>query len=243
MRNMKHIKSIDKFLLEALRDTWRETVKDSIATKNDKYFNLEWSHDLHTKIVSELIELIVTDKYETDWTTHKRENFYYDSDGRYDEEDEEIDEDDFWENEDNQDGFVEFLEDDVEETLQELYYTLSDNEHNKKIDIYREIDVNQIWLDLFLNKENDEVHLGEYWAYDEESTDTYWAGNKKHKVKFHAKVLQTDINWWDTYWANLLHPEECEINLFPNTPLELVSITIDGEDVDLSNFKNKEIYA
>ncbi len=240
---MKYIQDINKFLNEALRDTWKETIEHSIATKNDKYFSVEWSHDLHTKIVSELLELVVSGKYETDWTDHKKEYYYNDSDNRYDEDGEEIDEDEFWQNEDNIDEFREFMEDDIEETLQDLYYVLSDNEENEQIDIYREIDVNQVWLDLFLNKENEEVHLGEYWAYDKDSTDNYGVGGKKHTVIFHTRVSQTDINWWGTYWTNLLHPEECEINLFPNTPLELISITIDGKEVDLSNFKNKEIYA
>lgn len=240
---MNHIKSIESFLLEALRDEWKGNLKNSTLIKNDKYFNVKWSHKLHNDIISELKDLVKSGEFEKDWISLQKETYYYYSDDKYDEDGYEIDEDDFWGNVDNINGFERFVNGGVEQDLLELYYFLSKYEKDEYLNIYRAIDVNQIWLDLFLNKQNQEVHLGEYWAYDKDMTDIYWGGLKKHRVEFHTKVLQTDINWWGTYWANLLHPEEYEINLFPNTPLELISITIDDKEVDLSNFKNKEIYA
>jgi hypothetical protein len=212
---MKNIKTIETFLLEALRDTWRETIEDK-----DEFFGLEYSENLESKLIDYVHQYVLN----SDW--HPLKNQYFED---YDEEDPEGD----------MEGYIKNR---VEVVLQEIV-SFFKRQTKQDIIIYREIDVNDVWLDLFLNKENEEVHLGEYWAYDESGVDTYWGNGRDHRVSFVAKVKQIDINWLTTFEQNVTDPEECEINLFPNTPLELISITIDDEEVDLSNFKNKEIYA
>ncbi len=244
---MKNIKTIDQFLLEALRDTWRENAKNLDTNIGDKYFGLVYDGTWKNKIIDDLVQFFTVDYdyggfvegHASDFYEEEKEN-YYDDDL-----DEDIEPEEFWKIEDVIIGFEDYIRDIIYDTLSDLIGTIHSNykKGGGLLDIYREIDVNQVWLDLFLNKENDEVHLGEYWAYDESGVDTYWGNGRDHKVKFHAKVPQTDINWFTTFEQNVTDPEECEINLYPNTPIELLSITIDGKEVDLSNFKNKEIYA
>jgi hypothetical protein len=174
---------------------------------------------------------------EGDWLEHQKEYFYDDNN------DEDLDEEEFWEDGDNKLHFDNFIKDTIEDLLSGLYEFLEDGIGEETLDVYRVIDVNQVWLDLFLNKENDEVHLGEYWAYDKNSAEAHGGLGRKHRIRFHARVKQTDVNWVVTFRQNVVFQEECEINLYPNTPLELIGIEIDDKEVNLSNFKNKEIYA
>jgi hypothetical protein len=59
----------------------------------------------------------------------------------------------------------------------------------------------------------------------------------KEKVELHAKVRKDMINFKDTYYANILNNNECEITLYPNTPLTIVSVKKDGSEIDLSNIR------
>jgi hypothetical protein len=234
---VKNIKSIEEFLNEALRDNWKETVKNSMwDSKEHEFFGKPYSTNLYYDLYNETIRYMMTG-VEGDWLDHQKESFY-DSFNYND-----LDEDEFWEDENNGLKFYNYIKDEIEYLLGELYTFLEDNKGEETLDIYREIDVNQIWLDLFMNKENDEVHLGEYWAYDKDVAEAHGGLGRKHKIKFHARVNQTDVNWLVTFRQNVVFQYEKEINLYPNTPLELIGIEIDREEVDLSNFKNKEIYA
>jgi hypothetical protein len=232
---MKNIKTIEEFLNEALRDNWRETVEDK-----DEFFGVEYSEQLGDKLIDHVHKYILNSDTDTS------DDFAYEyMDANYDEDEYETIED-FWEDEHKKWFEGEFVRGKVEDVLEEFTYHLYLNfihNGNDDILIHRLIDVNQVWLDLFLNKEKDEVHLGEFWAWGKDGADTYYGNGRKHKVLFLAKVKGVDINWKETFVANFRRPEEKEINLYDSTPLELVSITIDGKKVDLSNFKNKEIYA
>jgi hypothetical protein len=232
---MKNIKTIDQFLLEALRDDWRESIE--LTPLQKKYFGMGYSDEIIEDVLKDIAKHLVEqsdDSLLDNFMDGVRMCFYDDN-----HKDEEWDV--FWENGKYNISFLNHVEKIVNDRCQDVIKIIK---NNKFINIYRAIKVNQVWLDLFLNKENDEVHLGKYWTYIEGNTEPYWGGNKKqHLIDFKCLVDTEYINLINTFFQNIVEYDEDEIQLFPNTPLELISITIDGKEVDLSNFKNKEIYA
>jgi hypothetical protein len=243
---MKNIKTIDQFLLEALRDNWRESIKDKdYVNKNMemKYFGKVYTKILQEEILNDLCEYFKNPHnggYK-DFVRHLKGDFYWDLvDGGGIEY---ISQDEFYEVEEYNLKFNKHLKLVIQEEVSGLSEVLlKSSKRNIPIDIYRMIDVESDWLDEFLGS-GDILNLGEHWSFDIGGVGGYGANGLDHDVVFHAKVLQTDINLWRSFFQNVEYPEECEINLYPNTPLELISIEIDGQKVDLSNFKNKEIYA
>lgn len=227
---MKNIKTIEEFLLEALRDTWRETV--DLSTAQEKYFGVGYSDEIIEGVIYDVVEYLSLGK-DKSWLENARFDFYDadgDGGGQYA----------FWERENIHQFFLEYIKKYVMGYIEGV---LREIQNKEIIVIYRAITVNQVWLDLFLNKENDEVHLGKYWSWNQKGAIPYHGKDKSHLLKFKCNVLRENINLFNTFLQNVIEPFENEIQLFPNTPLELLSITIDGEEVDLSNFKNKEIYA
>jgi hypothetical protein len=239
---MKHIKLFENWknslIDEALRDTWKKSLRFQ-NPKEKKYFSKYWSDEIYEKILKDLLKFFT--QSEPDWIDGYKEDF----ESQYYDEDEYRSETSFWRKIETKRMYLDYLDDVFRDRLTNLSNFLDDNRIDDLV-IYRNIMVNRIWLDLFLNKENDEVHLGEYWAYDKNLAEPHWGynnGDKNIEVQFQAKCEMMDINLWKTFVSALENEDEAEIALFPNTPLELVSITIDGKEVDLSNFKNKEIYA
>lgn len=243
---MRIIKSIEEFLNEALRDTWRETISDLDYSNKElelKYFGKVYTRTLEKELINDLCEYFKNPNnggYKN-FLNNLKDDFYWnlvDGGGM-----DYIPKDEFYEVEEYNIKFNQHLKLVIKEEVSGLSKVLlKSSKKGGLIDIYRQIDVDGGWLDEFL--ESDEVlNLGEHWSFDIVGIGGYGANGLDHDVVFHTKVLQTDINIWRSFVQNVEYGEECEITLFPNTPLELVSITIDGEDVDLSNFKNKEIYA
>jgi hypothetical protein len=211
---MKNIKPIETFLLEALRDDWKGTIE--LNTIQKKYFGRPFNLELIEEVIKDVIDYLMSDGSE--FMEYERELF------------KDLD-------------TPQFLKRIESITRTNCSSVIEEITQNKNIFIYRAIDVNKVWLDLFLNKEDDEVHLGKYWTYVEGVADTHWGKNRPHFIKFECKINTQDIDIFNTLYQNVIECQEFEITLFPNTPLELLSITIDGKEVNLSNFKNKEIYA
>ncbi len=236
-----------------MRDTWRETIdykkhfnSDYIDWSHSKDFSKEFIDKLVLDVVFNLFDAYMDSRVRSKKASKWIENVMlkYFNENNNDNKDFES----FWVDEEFVESkiyyFLEYLRGCVYEDglLDGLIDIIKSNED---IIIYRAISVNQVWLDLFLNKENEEVHVGEYWSWSEDGAYPYFGDKdkKKHIVYMKCSVNKQDVDIYTTFYQNLSYSEEKEITLFPNTPLELLSITIDGEEVDLSNFKNKEIYA
>ena len=133
-----------------------------------------------------------------------------------------------------------------------LEYNLNDakeNIHNvidydtNKITIYRAITVDDNWINHLKSQGK---RLGIFWAWDERAAETHWGDYKKKKTAvIKTSIDEKYVDWIDTFELNT-HPnsiEEREIRLFKNTPLKIESITIDDEEIDMSQFGDKTFYA
>jgi hypothetical protein len=60
-----------------------------------------------------------------------------------------------------------------------------------------------------------------------------------------TEIDEKYINWQETLTMNIhpSYPEEKEIRLFKNTPININRISINGKDVDISEIKDKTFYA
>lgn len=104
--------------------------------------------------------------------------------------------------------------------------------HDNTIDIWREMTVPDNYLS-HLNKEG--KHLGIWWSWDPKAAEAHWGHNKPNYkvVLIQSRIDINYINWKPTIIANF-HPmylEEKEIQLYKNTPLEILRMTIDDNDI------------
>lgn len=109
---------------------------------------------------------------------------------------------------------------------------------NDQIKIFRQLKVNDDWLN------NPTQQLGIYWSYDEKAADTHWGDySKNHTVTLEALVEFDKIDITNTLLANL-NPDigelEKEVTLFKNTPIQLLHIWKDNVDV---KFPKKQYFA
>lgn len=98
-------------------------------------------------------------------------------------------------------------------------------------------------------------HLGIYWTNTYESANDYYPakpGELKRRIKQMGEmvvVLYTVINekyvdWNGTFIARRMYPNENEITLFKNTPIEIKSISEkDGDYLDISPIRGVTFYA
>lgn len=202
-----------------------------------------WSKDYHFSMIEEIAESIAYQVSDYDGILDIHNIF---ADEFYEECGDDMDKDEFFD-----DGEL-WLEDfnmwlndrKLPAILNNLFYVLS--KKSDEINIYRGMsDVRDGWVrDVLLNDNHDKINLGVYWSFEKNFPD-YWNNivpNKKEKIILHAKVNKRVINLEDTYYANVINNNECEINLKPNTPLKLVSVERDGVGVDLSNL-NKSVFS
>jgi hypothetical protein len=115
---------------------------------------------------------------------------------------------------------------------------------DKKLKIFREITVKDNYIE---HLKTSGKHLGKFWTYDEEFAEAYWGDfDKPHVALLTACVDEEHIDWIETIRKNV-HPdyhEEREITLFRNTPIKLLNIYINKEEVELDKeLLNKIFYA
>jgi len=138
--------------------------------------------------------------------------------------------------------FEEYLKDILKENFDEFYNNLY-FEKNGKIAIYRAMTVDDNWLNHLKTQGK---RLGIYWSWEYGSAETHWGDyDKKNIVRIESEVNENHVNWDDTIYQNI-HPnysEEKEIRLFKNTPLTIISIEINDQNIDISDIKNKVFYA
>ena len=86
-----------------------------------------------------------------------------------------------------------------------------------KILLYREITMNN-------PAELDTARAGIFWTPVLQSAEAHWGGGGEHFL-LRALVDFEDINWESSWYANLIHPEECEIRLLQGAKIELLPLT------------------
>jgi hypothetical protein len=148
--------------------------------------------------------------------------------------DDEIDEEDF----------LNWLQYDIRYKLEDLVDFYKSIIKNGKIKVWRKMTVNESWMD-HISKEG--KHLGVYWSWDPYAADTHWGDYSKNRVALiGAEVSENAVDWEGTLIANiqpLTGIEEREILLNKGVPLEIISIEIDGEKVDIGKIRGKRFYS
>jgi 2'-5' RNA ligase len=133
--------------------------------------------------------------------------------------------------------------------LREKYDDTVDRITNKikpdgTIDIWRRIKVDDIWVNHLIQAGK---HLGIYWSWDEHAAEAHWGDTTKNSnALIKSSIKEEYIDWKSTIYANMdlsLGEEEKEITLFKNTSLKIEELSIDGQDIDELQLRNKTFYA
>jgi len=181
---------------------------------------------------------ILTDKYITDII--KTEDFIDHYLERY------IEINDLTEDENevrNSHDFREHIENGLRVNLEEASSDINSMiNHDGMITIYRMMRVDGNWI---THLKSQGKRLGIFWSWEKDAADAHW-GEWNSPVKNNTAIIEVSINekyvdWIDTFELNI-HPyysDEKEIRLFKNTPLNIKSISIDGESVDISSLDDK----
>lgn len=140
-------------------------------------------------------------------------------------------------------GFKEYiksiLEDNLNDAKENIYDTFN---FDGNLYIYRAITVDDNWIN---HLKTEGKRLGIYWSWNPDSAETHWGNYKKPNIAIiEAEINEKYVNWLETFNLNmdLSLGDENEIRLFKNTPLKIISITINDKEIDLSQFKNKQFY-
>ena len=143
------------------------------------------------------------------------------------------------------DDFKEYIKDWLERDLDIAKENISDNINydSNKITIYRAMTVDDNWIHHLKAQGK---RLGIYWSWDIKSADAHWGNfNQKNLAVITADIDENYVNWIETFELNM-HPslgDEREIRLFKNTPINVKSITINDEEINLNQFNGKIFYA
>ncbi len=116
--------------------------------------------------------------------------------------------------------------------------------NNNNIFIYRALTINDSFYNDFKNYGK---HLGIYWTFDENAAEAHYGKYDIHsnEAVIYSEINEQYVNWDETIYlnTNINWEMEKEIRLFKNTPLKILKLTINGEDVDISEIKNKIFYS
>lgn len=69
-------------------------------------------------------------------------------------------------------------------------------------------------------------NLGIYWSYNPECSEAHWSQRSPGSLDLTLTgvVNPRFVDWMSTIFQNISMPEECEIRLIENSPIELISI-------------------
>ncbi len=129
------------------------------------------------------------------------------------------------------------LESNLEEAKENIYYRI--DYKTNKIRIYRAISVNDNWIEHLKTQGK---RLGIYWSWDYGSAEPHWGYGKINNIAIiEAEIHEMYIDWKTTLEMNTnpVFSHEKEIRLFKNTPIQIKSITINDEEIDISIFGDK----
>ena len=147
-----------------------------------------------------------------------------------------IDEDDFDDqNMEESDDYKEFVKYELMYIVENAVRNITDEFNGDgTITVARVMTVEPRWLEMLPKKR---LHLGIYWSWDHSAAEAHWAeSDRKITVKMYAVVQTKYIDWEQTLMANghiHLGDMEREITLHKNTPIKLVGLEVDDEEMDL----------
>jgi GNAT superfamily N-acetyltransferase len=135
------------------------------------------------------------------------------------------------------------FKDNFNETSHEIDYNIEWYGNKNTITLYRMMTVPDNWLEHLQKQGN---RIGEYWSYDEDAAEAHW-GKAEHNNKALIKTVVDEkyVDWITTLQLGM-HPnfrDEKEIRLFKNTPLKIIGLEINEEQVDISGLQNKTFKA
>lgn len=184
---------------------------------------------LHTYIleneshINDFIQFLIENSKEGELKTNQKSYYYYFDDcnpfnnakfsqniGEMELSDEYCEENDLDSIYDDEENFIEYIKDIVDEQL-----TLEFERGLIKIE--RVIDVNSSFSKYKGN-------IGKYWTFIEGMGDSYGASSYKNNITICALVDPKDVDWEETIASNLLDPDEYELTLNEDAPIQIVKI-------------------
>jgi len=111
---------------------------------------------------------------------------------------------------DDEENFINYVKDIVDE-----YLTLDFERGLIKIE--RVIDITSSFAKYKGN-------IGKYWTFIEGAGDSYGASSYKNNITICALVDPKDVDWGETMAANLSDPDECELTLNEDAPIQITKI-------------------
>ena len=113
-----------------------------------------------------------------------------------------------------------------------------------KIKIWRAMSVNDEWQSRLPSEAK---HLGIYWSWDQEGAVPHWGHNTDlpFTTIMEAEVDETSVDWYPTIRLNIepVSFEEREIRLVKGSKINIISIKIDGKEIDLSEISGERFIA
>jgi hypothetical protein len=145
----------------------------------------------------------------------------------------------------DEDDFRDWVEYEFEALAENFIDTLKrDLVNNGKIRIWRAMTVNKEWESRLSSQVK---HLGIYWTWDKSSAEPHWGYSNEMPFTaiMEAEVDETAVDWLPTIRLNIepVSYEEKEIRLVKGAKVNLTSIKIDGENIDLSELSGDRFIA
>lgn len=113
-----------------------------------------------------------------------------------------------------------------------------------KIKIWRAMSINKEWESRLSSQVK---HLGIYWSWDQEGAEPHWGYNTElpFTTIMEAEVDETSVDWYPTIRLNVepVSFEEKEIRLVKGAKINIISIKIDGNEIDLSEISGERFIA
>jgi hypothetical protein len=104
------------------------------------------------------------------------------------------------------------------------------------IKIYRAMSVDKNWMEHLKTQGR---RLGVYWSWDSDGAIAYYGDSKRDDAVIECEINERYVDWERTIYQNLVLNTEREITLLKNTRLNIISIEINGETIDISPLRNK----
>lgn len=137
-----------------------------------------------------------------------------------------------------QEEYDEYAQGRIEEVFEELYANMYNYVEGDSIDIWREMTVPKEWVQT-LGK--DRLDLGIYWSYTKEGAEAHWGeGGDTVLVNIGTTVSLDQVDWKSTFIVKLQidhADDEQEVRLFKGVPIKIKELSVDGEEVDVSELK------
>ena len=113
-----------------------------------------------------------------------------------------------------------------------------------KMKIWRAMTVSSDWESKLPSQVK---HLGIYWSWDKSAAEPHWgySNNKPINVVMEAEIDEIAVDWYPTIRLNVepVSFEEKEIRLVKGSNIIVTAITIDGNEIDISDLSGERFIA